>query len=232
MPGPSWRPFLGAFGVFALFLGLVFGGWLLAVGRHRPDRDAGRLAGRRGQGVPRDRSRRTRPATSRTSRPRQTPSRLFGGLVVLIVGAAVLQCRASSRSARPAAGPARRARRVRRRRARGSGGLAARAGASGAPPPAGAGGRRPRSRPRASRSSRRRSRHRPASRSRSPSTTRTRACPHNIEIKDASGDVGLQGRDLQRRRRRRSTTSRRCRPARTRSCAPSTRRMTGTATLQ
>jgi plastocyanin len=32
MPGPSWRPFLGAFGVFVLFLGLVFGGWLLAVG--------------------------------------------------------------------------------------------------------------------------------------------------------------------------------------------------------
>jgi plastocyanin len=32
MPGPSWRPFFGAFGVFALFLGLVFGGWLLAVG--------------------------------------------------------------------------------------------------------------------------------------------------------------------------------------------------------
>jgi plastocyanin len=32
LPGPSWRPFLGAFGVFLLFLGLVFGGWLLAVG--------------------------------------------------------------------------------------------------------------------------------------------------------------------------------------------------------
>jgi plastocyanin len=32
MPGPSWRPFVGAFGLFALFLGLVFGGWLLAVG--------------------------------------------------------------------------------------------------------------------------------------------------------------------------------------------------------
>ncbi len=32
MPGPSWRPFLGAFGVFLLFLGLVFEGWLLAVG--------------------------------------------------------------------------------------------------------------------------------------------------------------------------------------------------------
>ena len=32
MPGPSWRPFLGAVGVFLLLLGLVFGGWLLAVG--------------------------------------------------------------------------------------------------------------------------------------------------------------------------------------------------------
>ena len=32
MPGPSWQPFLGAFGVFVLFLGLVFGDWLLAVG--------------------------------------------------------------------------------------------------------------------------------------------------------------------------------------------------------
>jgi len=32
MPGPSWQPFLGAFGVFLLFLGLVFGGWLLIVG--------------------------------------------------------------------------------------------------------------------------------------------------------------------------------------------------------
>lgn len=32
MPGPSWRPFLGALGVFLLFLGLVFPGPLLAVG--------------------------------------------------------------------------------------------------------------------------------------------------------------------------------------------------------
>ena len=32
LPGPSWQPFLGAFGVFLLFLGLVFGDWLLAVG--------------------------------------------------------------------------------------------------------------------------------------------------------------------------------------------------------
>lgn len=32
MPGPSYRPFLGAFGVFLLMLGLVFGGPLLLVG--------------------------------------------------------------------------------------------------------------------------------------------------------------------------------------------------------
>lgn len=32
MPGPSFRPFLGAVGTGLLMLGLVFGGWLLAVG--------------------------------------------------------------------------------------------------------------------------------------------------------------------------------------------------------
>jgi plastocyanin len=32
MPGPSFRPFLGAIGATLLMLGLVFGGWLLAVG--------------------------------------------------------------------------------------------------------------------------------------------------------------------------------------------------------
>lgn len=32
MPGPSFRPFLGAVGTGMLMLGLVFGGWLLAVG--------------------------------------------------------------------------------------------------------------------------------------------------------------------------------------------------------
>jgi plastocyanin len=32
VPGPSFRPILGALGVALLFLGLVFGGWLLAVG--------------------------------------------------------------------------------------------------------------------------------------------------------------------------------------------------------
>ncbi len=32
MPGPSFRPFLAALGAFFLFLGVVFGGWLLAAG--------------------------------------------------------------------------------------------------------------------------------------------------------------------------------------------------------
>ena len=32
MPGPSFRPILGALGVSVLFFGLVFGGWLLVVG--------------------------------------------------------------------------------------------------------------------------------------------------------------------------------------------------------
>src|SRR5512146_68327 len=32
VPGPSWRPIVGALGTALLFLGLVFGEWLLAVG--------------------------------------------------------------------------------------------------------------------------------------------------------------------------------------------------------
>src|SRR4029078_6832456 len=32
LPGPSWQPFLGAFGGVLLFVGVVSGGWLLAVG--------------------------------------------------------------------------------------------------------------------------------------------------------------------------------------------------------
>jgi plastocyanin len=90
MPGPSWRPFLGAFGVFALFLGLVFGGWLLAVGvialistlvgwltdavlDYRRTIDA-ETTGHIDNGPP--------PAT---------PRRMLTILTVLIVGAAVLQ---------------------------------------------------------------------------------------------------------------------------------------------
>ena len=57
MPGPSWRPFLGRVrDVRAVPRPRVR--WLAADrGRHRPDRDPRRLAGRRGQGVPRGRPR-------------------------------------------------------------------------------------------------------------------------------------------------------------------------------
>ena len=44
MPGPSFRPFLGALGVALLMLGLVFGGWLLAAGVIALIVDARRLA--------------------------------------------------------------------------------------------------------------------------------------------------------------------------------------------
>ena len=47
--------------------------------------------------------------------------------------------------------------------------------------------------------------------------------PHNIEIKDASRRVGVQGRHLHRASRSRTTTSRRSRPAATRSSATCTR---------
>src|SRR4051812_34451118 len=32
MPGPSYSPFFAAVGVFLLFLGLVFGGWIVVLG--------------------------------------------------------------------------------------------------------------------------------------------------------------------------------------------------------
>ena len=70
MPGPSFRPILASIGVFLLFLGLVFPGWIIAVGIAVPDRLAPGLAERRGQGVAPDGRRATRPATSRTARSR------------------------------------------------------------------------------------------------------------------------------------------------------------------
>jgi plastocyanin len=90
MPGPSWRPFLGALGVFLLLLGLVFEGWLLAVGvialiatlvgwltdavqEYRRTVDADRTGHLDNGPAPR------------------TPSRLLAVLTVLVVGAAVLQ---------------------------------------------------------------------------------------------------------------------------------------------
>ena len=69
MPGPSWRPFFGAFGVFALFLGPGVR-WLAAGGRgHRPDHDADRLADRRRPRLPTSR----RGGDDRPHRQRPTP---------------------------------------------------------------------------------------------------------------------------------------------------------------
>src|SRR5258705_11262505 len=90
MPGPSWRPFFGAFGVFALFLGLVFGGWLLAVGVIALITT---LVGWLTDAVLDYRRIVEAESTGHIDNgpPPGTPRRFFTVLVVLIVGAAVLQ---------------------------------------------------------------------------------------------------------------------------------------------
>ena len=90
MPGPSWRPFFGAFGVFALFLGLVFGGWLLAVGVIALITT---LIGWLTDAVLDYRRVVEAETTGHIDNgpPPATPRRMFTVLVVLIVGAAVLQ---------------------------------------------------------------------------------------------------------------------------------------------
>jgi len=90
MPGPSWRPFLGAFGVFLLFLGLVFEGWLLAVGVIAL---IATLVGWLTDAVQEYRRTVEADATGHleTGPPPRTPSRLFAALIILTVGAAVLQ---------------------------------------------------------------------------------------------------------------------------------------------
>jgi plastocyanin len=90
LPGPSWRPFLGALGVFALFLGLVFGGWLLGVGIIAL---IATLVGWLTDAVA---DYRRVVAADRTGHIENgpapaTPRRLLGVLLVLIVGAGVLQ---------------------------------------------------------------------------------------------------------------------------------------------
>jgi plastocyanin len=113
MPGPSWRPFLGAVGVFLLLLGLVFGGWLLAVGVIAL---IATLVGWLTDAV--QEYRRTVEADTTghlESGPAPgTPSRLLAALTILTLGAAILQ------SSVFATGPA-------------NGGTGT-AGASGAPP--------------------------------------------------------------------------------------------------
>ena len=90
MPGPSFRPILGALGTALLFLGLVFGGWLLAVGVMALIAGlVGWLADARKEYVKTVEADRTGHLESMPA-PR-TPSRLLVTLAVLVVAAAVLQ---------------------------------------------------------------------------------------------------------------------------------------------
>lgn len=90
MPGPSYRPFLGALGAAMLMLGLVFGGWVLAVGvialiitllgwlgdaRKEYEKTAEADTTGHLENIP----------------PPRTPSVLFVGLGILLVGAVLIQ---------------------------------------------------------------------------------------------------------------------------------------------
>jgi plastocyanin len=90
MPGPSFRPLLGALGVALLLLGLVFGGWLLAVGVIALVVGLiGWLADARGEYVKTVEADRTGHLENLPA-PR-TPIGLFAALAVLVVAAAVGQ---------------------------------------------------------------------------------------------------------------------------------------------
>ena len=90
MPGPSYRPFLGALGATLLMLGLVFGGWVLAVGvialvitllgwlvdaRKEYEKTAEADSTGHLENIPRPR----------------TPSGLLVGLGILLIGAVLIQ---------------------------------------------------------------------------------------------------------------------------------------------
>ena len=90
MPGPSFRPLLGALGVALLFLGLVFGGWLLAVGV------IALVAGLVGWLTDAGKEYFETVAADRTGHLENppapgTPARLFATLAVMVVAAVVLQ---------------------------------------------------------------------------------------------------------------------------------------------
>ena len=90
MPGPSFRPFLGALGVSMLMLGLVFGGWLLAVGFIALIATLlGWLVDARKEFVKTEESDHTGHLENIPS-PR-TPSLLLAVLAVLLVGGVTLQ---------------------------------------------------------------------------------------------------------------------------------------------
>ena len=222
MPGPSWRPFLVAFGLFAVFARAGVRGLAPRRRRHRPDRDAGRLADRRRPGVSQDgRGRYDRPSREHP-RARDAAAAVDASCPSLIVGAVVLQSgvfvdstgqRRDGDTRRVGrAGRLRGARRVRgARRQRCARRRAARHG------------RRDRSRPRTSPSSRPRSRHRRPSRSRSPSSTGPgNAAQHRDQgrVREATSSRARSSPAW----RPRSTRCPPCRPARTSSCASSTRR--------
>ena len=90
MPGPSYRPFLGALGVSLLMLGLVFGGWLLPVGVIAL---VSTLLGWLGDA--RQEYAKTVEADStghlENIPAARTPSRLLGTLTVLLIGAVIIQ---------------------------------------------------------------------------------------------------------------------------------------------
>ena len=90
MPGPSFRPILGALGTALLFLGLVFGGLLLAVGVVALILTLiGWLTDARREYVNAVQADRTGHLESLPA-PR-TPARLFATLAILVVAATVLQ---------------------------------------------------------------------------------------------------------------------------------------------
>lgn len=90
MPGPSFRPILGALGTALLFLGLVFGGWLLAVGVFALVVGLiGWLFDARKEYVKTIEADRTGHLESLPDP--SMPSRLFAVLAVLVVAAAVAQ---------------------------------------------------------------------------------------------------------------------------------------------
>ena len=90
LPGPSFRPFLGAIGTGMLMLGLVFGGWLLAAGVIALIATlVGWLADARKEYVKAELADTTGHLESLPA-PR-TPSLLLVALAVLLIGGVVLQ---------------------------------------------------------------------------------------------------------------------------------------------
>jgi len=90
LPGPSFRPFLGAVGVAMLMLGFVFGGWLLAAGVIALIATlVGWLVDARTEYVQAVEADTTGHLESLP--PPRTPALLLGALAVLLIGGVVLQ---------------------------------------------------------------------------------------------------------------------------------------------